>query len=228
MPKPDYTLFLRALSGQECPRPTLFEPFIPRLLAEQLIWRRGPQLWDTPEHTADTMMSLRERTQADVVIVDARPYCMRSLFRLLCTLENGLCDGARAVLLSDRQEILREAEHSPAVCAVGGYGDTHPGNTPFLRMDKTAEDALSEGAAGYFAADNGLSLWERYRGRLSVCGGLGADFCNTASPVGLHTVLSDAFSVTRGAGFLPGSGGCMDESAYLQLISLLGGVIRLR
>ena len=228
MPKPDYTLFLRALSGQECPRPTLFEPFIPRLLAEQLIWRRGPQLWDTPEHTADTLISLRERTQADVVIVDARPYCMRSLFRLLNALETGLCEGSKAVLLSDRQEILWEAEHSPAVCAVGGYQDTHPGIQPFIRMDGTPEDALSEGAAGYFAAENGLALWHKVRGKLAVCGGLGVSYCNDASPVGLHTVIADAFSLTGGAGFLPGSGGCMSENSYLQLISLLGGVIRLR
>ena len=228
MPKPDHALFLRALSGLPCARPTLFEPFIPRVLAEQLIWRRGPQLWDTPEHTADTLISLRERTQADVVIVDARPYCMRSLFRLLNALETGLCDGSAAVILSGSPDILREAEHSPAVCAVGGYGDTHPGLKPFIRMDGTAQNAVSEGAAGYFAAENGLSLWQELHGTIAVCGGLGAAFCNEASPVGLHTALREGFSLTGGAGYLPGSGGCMAENAYLQLISLLGGVIRLR
>ena len=50
MPIPQKERFLAALCRNDDARPTLFEPFINRALAEQLIWRRGPQLWDTPEH----------------------------------------------------------------------------------------------------------------------------------------------------------------------------------
>lgn len=225
---PDYRVFLRALSGEPCPRPTLFEPFIPKTLAEQLIWRRGAQLWDTPEHYAQTMLSLRERTQADVVVLDIRSCTMEALFRLLDTLEREMPAEVRAVLLSDKTELQREAESSPAVCAVGGYGETHPMNKPFIRMDKTPEDALSERAAGYFAKENGIALWERLHGRLAVCGGLGAAVCGAASPVGLYRMTAELFYATKGAHCLPGTGGEIAADAYLQLISLLGGIIRLR
>ena len=87
MPLPNAQNFLAVLENQAPARPTLFEPFVQPALAEQLIWRRGPQLWDTPAHYVDTMVSLRERTQADVVILDARNYCMRSLFEMLAAAE---------------------------------------------------------------------------------------------------------------------------------------------
>ena len=79
---PDVHNFLRILTTTEPGPPVLFAPFVSQYLTEQLIWRRGIHLWQTPQSYIDTLTSLRERTYADVVIVDARlfPDQMRIFF----------------------------------------------------------------------------------------------------------------------------------------------------
>lgn len=218
--------FLAALRRENGARPTLFEPFIHKSLAEQLIWRRGPQLWDTPAHYVDTMVSLRERTQADVVILDARPYCMRSLFEMLYAAETLTPKTSACVVLCRTQEQVAECVHSPVVCAIGGYEDTHPYVTPFIRMDKTAEYALSEGADGWFAPSDAEACYEIFGTSLSVCGGLGADAVAAMEPLAIHRRAQALFDTTKSQGYLIGSGGEIPDSAYLSLISMLGIYIR--
>ncbi|MBE6658276.1 MAG: hypothetical protein E7604_07515 [Ruminococcaceae bacterium] len=226
MPIPSKDNFLASLRRQPDARPTLFEPFIHKELAEQLIWRRGPQLWDTPAHYVDTMVSLRERTQADVVILDARSYCMRSLFEMLYAAETLTPSTSACVVLCRTQDQVAECMHSPVVCAIGGYEDTHPYIMPFIRMDKTAEDALSEGADGWFAPSDAETHFAQYGAALSICGGLGADTVTAMEPLAIHRRAQALFDVTHSQGYLIGSGGVIAESAYLSLISLLGIYIR--
>lgn len=218
--------FLASLRRESGARPTLFEPFIHRALAEQLIWRRGPQLWDTPAHYVDTMVSLRERTQADVIILDARDYCMRSLFAMLHAAETMTPSTSGCVVLCRTQEQVTECVHSPAVCAIGGYEDTHPYITPFIRMDKTAEYALSEGADGWFAPSDAEAYFEKYSTLLSICGGLGADTVAAMEPLAIHRRAQTLFDTTQSCSYLIGSGGEITDTAYLSLISLLGIYIR--
>ena len=218
--------FLAALRRLPDARPTLFEPFIHPRLAEQLIWRRGPQLWDTPAHYTDTMVSLRERTQADVIILDARSYCMRSLFELLAAAEKLTPPTSACVILCRSQEQVIECIHSPVVCAIGGYEDTHPYVKPFIRMDKTAEHALSEGADGWFAPSDAEANLKQYSDKLSICGGLGADTVSAMEPLAIHRRVQTLVDDTNNSGYLIGSGGEIAESAYLSLISMLGIYIR--
>ncbi len=226
MSTPSKENFLAALCRRPDAHPTLFEPFIHRTLAEQLIWRRGPQLWDTPAHYVDTMVSLRERTQADVVILDARTCCMRSLFEMLYAAETLTPKTSACVMLCRTQEQAAECIHSPVVCAIGGYEDTHPYVKPFIRMDKTAEYAISEGADGWFAPSDAEVCFEKYGTTLSVCGGLGADAVANAEPLAIHRRVQAMVDTSGGCGYLIGSGGEIRDSAYLSLISLLGICIR--
>ena len=226
MPLPSKDNFLAALRRSADARPTLFEPFIHPTLAEQLIWRRGPQLWDTPAHYVDTMVSLRERTQADVVILDARSYCMRSVFEMLYAAETLTPPTSACVVLCRTQQQINECVHSPVVCAIGGYEDTHPYVRPFIRMDKTAEDALAEGADGWFAPSDAEGLFAQYGTALSVCGGLGADTVSGMEPLAIHRRVQALFDTTQSCGYLVGSGGVIADSAYLSLISMLGIYIR--
>jgi len=218
--------FLTALRRESGARPTLFEPFIHRALAEQLIWRRGPQLWDTPTHYVDTMVSLRERTQADIIILDARDFCMRSIFEMLYAAETLTPSTSGCVVLCRTQEQVAECVHSPAVCAIGGYEDTHQYCLPFIRMDKTVTHAVMEGAHGWFEPSDAESYYAQYGNSLSICGGLGADTVSTMEPLAIHRRAQALFDTTQSRGYLVGSGGEIAESAYLSLISMLGIYIR--
>lgn len=226
MSVPSKENFLSVLKRTPNARPTLFEPFIHPTLAEQLIWRRGPQLWDTPAHYADTMVSLRERTQADVIILDARTYCMRSLFELLAAAEKLTPPTSGCVILCRSQEQIIECVHSPVVCAVGGYEDTHPYVIPFIRMDKTVTHAVMEGAHGWFTPSDAEAYYAQYGTSLSICGGLGADTVSAMEPLAIHRRVQALVDDTHNRGYLIGSGGEITEAAYLSLISMLGIYIR--
>lgn len=226
--KPSYRNFLSVLTRQPAEAPTLFEPYLSPVLAEQLIWRRGPQLWDTPEHYADTMVSLRERMQADVAILDAGRFPVCSLAEMLDAAACRLTGEIRLAVICHDPLSLHIAEENPYVCAIAGYGNTAPGRLPFIRMDGTPEDAFREGAAGYFARDNAEELLRTWRGRLTVCGGLGAELIAADSPVGIHHRVEALWNESGGTGVLIGSGGTIGEDAYLSLISMLGITIRLR
>ena len=223
MSKPDYHRFLPILENKtDHSVPTLFEPFISDILTEQLIWRRGPQLWDTPEHYADTMISLRERTSADVVTLDARRFCSSELTRMLAAAEQALPDGAALVILCGSPQSQRTAETSPAVCAVGGYADTHPRRLPFIRMDGTPQSAAEEGASAWYAKNDAEAYYDTWHDRLAVIGGLGADWCAHAEPLAIHRAAEKLFAHTHNRGWMLGSGGEISADAYLSLISLLG------
>ncbi|MBO5648522.1 MAG: hypothetical protein J6S76_01245 [Clostridia bacterium] len=228
MPAPQKERFIAALLRTPHAQPTLFEPFIHPAIAEQLIWRRGPQLWDTPEHYVDTMVSLRERTQADIVVLDARTYCPRTFNLLLAAAEARVPAASGCVILCQSQTQITACAQSPIVCAVGGYGDTHPTHhLPFIRMDGDIRGAIAEGAVGWFASDGAETYFSEHGSRITVCGGLGAQTLAAAEPLAIHRRVEALLSASaNGCGYLIGSGGTVDASAYLSLISMLGIYIR--
>ena len=226
---PDLSLFLSSLSGEPVARPSLFEPFVVQKLTEQLIWRRGSHLWNTPESYIDMMISLRERTLSDVVFLDSRPYDLTETRAVLTRAEKRLHPLSGLIVLCDNPSAQALSESCSSVCAIGGYGPfLRPGNKPLIRMDGTPEAAIEEGASGFYAPRGGIELWRKYHGKIAICGGLGSSECENNSPVGIHAQIESIAGETNNAGFLPGSGGCISEHHYLQLISLLEGVIRLR
>ena len=172
------------------------------------------------------MVSLRERTQADVVVLDARATEKDALARMLAAAQTLIPSTSAAVLLCETDEAAVLCEGSPIVCAIGGYGDTAPMHKPFIRMDGTVEHALDEGADGYFAQACAETLFDRYGERITICGGLGAEEVSGMEPLAIHRRVQALVDATHGRGYLIGSGGEIAEAAYLSLISLLGISIR--
>ncbi len=224
MSKPNYHHFLSVLANREPhDRPALFAPFIADSLCEQLIWRRSKQLWDTPAHYTDTMISLRERTRADVIILDARRFSPDRFPEMRAYAEEHTPEGSAFVILCNTRTIQTMAEQSPAVCAIGGYGDEcSPLKKTFIRMDKTPDFAVTESAAAYFAPADAAALYDAYHDRIAIAGGLGADFCHDSEPLAIHRAVTALLNQTKNCGYLLGSGGEIPADAYLSLISLLG------
>ena len=146
---PDVHNFLRILTTTEPGPPVLFAPFVSQYLTEQLIWRRGIHLWQTPQSYIDTLTSLRERTYADVVIVDARlfPDQMRECADAM---ERFADDGIRYVPLCATPAQARYFDTVEAVCAIGMYGEIHRGRLPVIAMEHTLSAAIDAGCAGWY------------------------------------------------------------------------------
>jgi len=145
----DYRNFLRILLTEEPGEPTLFEPFIDNMIAEQLIWRRGEHLWNTPALYIDTLVSLNERTVSDVIIADSRLF-ETDLPEFYRAVSDYADDRIRFVALCGSEESARMADRCSGVCAVGIYGST-ASEKPVIRMDGTPEEAIATGCVGWFA-----------------------------------------------------------------------------
>ena len=222
---PHYKRFLEALAGVPGD-PVLFEPFVPVYLTEQLIWRRGEHLWATIPVYLDTLLSLRERTYADVVIADMRRFGDASAAEMAAEMAKQATDEYKFAALCDSQVQYAAAAGSEGVCAVGLYGwqNWYDGTKrlPLIAMDGTCEDAIAAGFDGWFCPGDGEKYWEMYHGKISICGGLGTEWMQTEQPVTIHSRGEEIFRKTGGAGYLIGSGGEVSKEDYLSLISLLG------
>ncbi|MBR4960829.1 MAG: hypothetical protein IKY52_08025, partial [Clostridia bacterium] len=113
---PNYRRFLEALAG-EPGDPVLFEPFVPVYLTEQLIWRRGEHLWDTIPVYLDTLLSLRERTYADVVIADMRRFGDALAPEMAAEMAKQASEEYKFVALCDSPAQYESAAGSDGVCA---------------------------------------------------------------------------------------------------------------
>lgn len=216
--------FLRVLRG-ESGKPSLFEPFICDTLAEQLIWRRGRHLWDDPIRYRDTMLSLRERTGADVVCVDTRRFEGGDRLRLL----EGLTDSdADFIVLTDNADETALCDSIQCVAAVGGFGAAKKSLLPFIRMDGDIEKAIAENADGYFLPAGVSELYSKYKGIITLLGGLDASFIELSEPMYIYDYCEAVMRDTRNAGFAIGSGGMIGAEHYLSLISLLAVYRRYR
>ena len=204
--------------------PVIFEPFLSQTHAETLIWRRGEHLWASAEAVIDTLISLADRTRADVIVLDPStlPYTdsLPGLIRQKRTkTELGFC------LLCRTEEALAAAEEC-ADC-VGLYGGLTTDKLPVIRMDGTIEEAISRGDAGYFAERGCEELLERYGDQIRILAGLGVEEIIAAQPVKTYDKVEEIFSRYPGK-WACGSGGVFGDGNYLELISLLGAFGRVR
>lgn len=204
--------------------PVLFEPFLSKIHAETLIWRRGEHLWASEEAVIDTLLSLSERTRADVIVLDPdmMPYtdALPDLIRKKREqTEIGFC------LLCRTERDLAIAE----ACAdcVGLYGDLMTDKLPVIRMDGSIEEAVSRGDCGYSAQSGCEDLLEKYGEKIRILGGLGADYISSTPPVEIYDKVEAIYREYPGK-WACGSGGVIGENNYLELISLLGAFGRIR
>ncbi len=216
----DYRNFMRILLSDEPGEPTLFEPYIHTKIAEQLIWRRGEHLWSTPEMYISTLLVLNECTNSDVVIADTRGFAdsMEELYRAMV---QNASDTLRFVALCHTAEAAEQADRCGAVCAVGVFGDV-TSRKPMLRMDGTVEEAIRSGCAGWYAPRHAESNWNEFGAEIAILGGLGADYIASTGPASIHRRCEELYRVTDNRKYATGSGGCVAEDHYLELISLLG------
>lgn len=219
---PDVRNFLRILNSTEPGPPVLFAPFVSRYLTEQLIWRRGPHLWQTPHSYIDTITSLRERTYADVVIADARLF-PDDMGAFADAMEQFAVDGIRYVALCDTPAQAHYFDAVDSVCAIGIYGEIQIGKLPVIAMEHAISTAIAAGCAGWYCRDGQLEThWKDTHTKIAILGGLGENWVSDASPTAIHHRVESCFHNTASVRMAIGSGGILPDTAYLSLISLLG------
>lgn len=223
--QPHYTRFLQALRG-ESGDPVLFEPFVPVYLTEQLIWRRGAHLWNTIPTYLDTLLSLRERTYADIVIADMRGFGDELAEDMATEMATLATDSIRLVALCGTPRQLDAALSSSGVCAVGLYGWQDwldaPVTLPMIAMGGDCADAVAHGFAGWFCPHGAEEMWDKWHDHIAIAGGLGCDWLRQGQPVEIHKRCEALFQRTQNSRYLVGSGGETTKEDYLSLISLLG------
>ncbi len=216
----DFQNFMRILLTDEPGEPTLFEPFIHTRIAEQLIWRRGEHLWNTPETYIDTLIALNNCTNGDVVIADTRKFGSdpTPLYRAMVARTS---DTLRFVCICDTRTAAEQADRCGAVCAVGVYGNIRS-RKPMIKMDGCLGDAIKGGYAGWYAPRRAEDYWNESCDSIAILGGLGADYVASTGPASIHRRCEGLYRLTDNRRYALGSGGCLSDGHYLELISLLG------
>ncbi len=204
----------------------LFEPFISKYHAETLIWRRGRKLWDTQETYVDTLLSLTERTGDDMVFADLRGLAEDEKIVLgdVVKRKSQETEVGFGLICESRFDIdLAEDSRADMVLV---YGE-EKSSLPTVRMDGSVEEAVSRGDSGYFLREQAEEYLEKYGGKIKLLGGLGVEWVERSGPVSIYGRVSDIAKRYSGM-WACGSGGCLADSHYLELISLLGAFGRIR
>lgn len=207
----------------------LFEPFISQYQTETLIWRRGEQLWNTPENYIDTLIALSERTRSDIIFADMRSMNEENSQRLLEQIskcrENVHERGFG--IITDNDSDIKLIEDSGVVDVLCVYGDIFSSTLPTIRMDGSAENAIKLGYCGYYITDNAEEILEKYSDKIRILGGLGKINIESSSPVKIYSRVENIHS-NYGNKWACGSGGQVSDEKYLELISLLGAFAHIR
>ena len=223
----DYRYFTDFLLGKGSVN-VIFEPFIPRDNVENLIWRRGDHLWQSPSSYIDTLASLTDRTRADVVFADIRSYNNDEKAEAIEFIEKyQVNDGIGFALVCDSDTDIALAESCKKICCIASYGGITSTKLPVIRMDGRIEDAIDRGDCGYFASENAEELLKTYGDRIRILGGLGRAFVLGSSPVKIYSYVEDLAKKYPGK-WACGSGTSINGQNYLELISLLGAFARIR
>lgn len=220
--------FLDFLSG-DGRKNVLFEPFISRTHAETLIWRRGENLWDSPENYIDTLIYLSERTLSDVVFADIRLFEGEEKSRLL----SYMAEKSSAIfplgfgLICHGEDEIKAAEKCGGVDVLAIYGEQTSDCLPTIRMDGDIASAVERGDCGWFAPDSAEAYLSEYGDKIKILGGLGAEWCGSTPPVSIYERI-EKLSEKYTKKWSCGSGGTISDRNYLELISLLGAFQRIR
>ncbi len=221
----DYSEFLRALRG-ESGRVSLAEPFIPRVIAEQLIWRRGAQLWDSAEHYVATLCELYAYIKSDVVFIDSRLYDARELVAQ----HTFLPDRMKFVITADMSSAL-DALMDDSVCAVMSDELDIAARIPdkpcvYLCHDNSGsakswlETAAERGFAGIYLPRLDEELIRSAAAHsIALLGGVGVDDINKTQPLDIYNRVE---RLVKCGLKLVGSGGFGEPVEYLGYISMLG------
>lgn len=204
----------------------IFEPFVSRTHTETLIWRRGDELWDTPQHYIDTLVSLSERTLSDVIFADMRLYDFGGKRRLLEYISHKDFSPRGFGIITDSSNDIASAEESGAD-VIAAYGDIKSKALPTIRMDGDIENAILLGYDGWYAPDSAKEYLTKYGDKIRVLGGLGVKWVEGSSPMEIYTEVGEIHK-QYGSSWACGSGGEISSDKYLELISLLGAFGRIR
>ncbi len=207
----------------------LFEPFISKYQTETLIWRRGEQLWNTPENYIDTLIALSERTLSDVIFADVRGMEEENLKKLLEHISKYRKDVSERGfgIITDNNNDIKPIEESGVVDVLCVYGDIFSSTLPTIRMDGSAENAIKLGYCGYYITDNAEETLAKYSDKIRILGGLGKNNIENSSPVKIYSRVESIHS-EYGNKWACGSGGSISDEKYLELISLLGAFSHIR
>lgn len=214
------------LSSRRGKKAVIFEPFVSRTHTETLIWRRGDELWDTPEHYIDTLVSLSERTMSDVIFADMRLFDFGGKRRLLEYISHKDFSPRGFGIITDSSDDIAFAEESGAD-VIAAYGDIKSKALPTIRMDGDIENAILLGYDGWYASDSAKEYLTKYGDKIRVLGGLGVKWVEGSSPMEIYTEVGEIHK-QYGSSWACGSGGEISSDKYLELISLLGAFGRIR
>lgn len=203
----------------------LFEPFLSHTHTETLIWRRGEHLWNTVEHTLETLTYLTEHTQSDMVFIDIRDYSSEKKDEVMSVIPKFRNNNEVGyAVICDSNDISMCEPYFDCLCV---YGNGTSDKLPIIRMDSSIENAISQGDSGWFCRENAEYYLEKYSDKIRILSGIGTEWTSNSSPVQIHSRI-EKLSREYSGKWACGSGGIIPANNYLELISMLSAFKRWR
>ena len=221
--------FLDFLDGKGVKK-VIFEPFISRKHTETLIWRRGNNLWDSPENYIETLIYLSERTVSDIIFADMRIFNKaEEKERLIKHIElksKEILPLGFGLICGNTYEV-ELAEMCGNIDVLALYENCTSDKFPVIRMDGDIQSAVKRGESGWFAPDSAEYYLDNYSDKIKILGGLGKSWVEENSPALIYERI-EKISANYPEKWSCGSGGMISDENYLELISLLGAFLRTR
>lgn len=235
----DYKEFLRVLENRKEGRPVVFEPFMPKAFIEQIVWRTGEHVWDTPYATTATLIACNKHIKLDTTFIDARNYSTSDMDAVLSAASELLPISMRLVVFCNSEDILVQAQSNDLVCAISLCDSSyaHLLNKPAIYMHdisiSTLENAIKSAIYNDFNAIHIptnigqdipciQNLYDIYSDHIAILGGVGIDFFNNNKPLPIYNKCKSLFAHTKNKGYAIGTGNSGETISYLGLISMFG------
>lgn len=236
----DYKEFLRILDNKITGRPVIFEPFLTHDFVQQIVWRCGSHVWDTPTATAQTLISCNKHIGLDTTFIDATHYSCDDMDSVLSCAKETLPDTMKLVVFCDDRDIITTAQNSDYVCSVAVknpcYIDMLSKHSIYITppdadVNYNILTAIQKGFNGVYISSNTLpiipieDIYDEYNNKIAILGGVGVEFFNNNKPLPVYNRCRTLFSHTNNKGFALGTGACHNSDyniSYLGLISMFG------